>query len=409
MKKIDKCRICGNKNLISIIDLGELCFTGVFPKSADEFVPKGRLELVKCHGNGFCGLLQLRHSFDMGLLYGKNYGYRSGLNPSMVRHLLQLANKATNLVNLAEGDVIIDIGSNDGTLLNAFPPDKYQLIGIDPTGEKFKKYYRDDIKLIPSFFSLENVKQIAKKEAKIITSIAMFYDLEDPLTFMKDIYDLLDDRGIWLFEQSYTPKMILNGAYDAICHEHLDYYCLKQIKWMTDMVGFKITDIQFNNVNGGSFCIAVSKKGKEADRLNEYLTLENKLGFDAIERFESFEKKVKRHKLELNNFLRELKEAGKLVIGYGASTKGNVILQYCGIDTELLPYIAEVNEDKFGRFTPGSKIKIISDKDAMTMSPDYLLVLPWHFKEFIIEKEEQFLKKNGKLIFPLPYIEVFSV
>lgn len=409
MAEIDKCRICGNRNLYPVIDLGELCFTGIFPKCIDEVVPKGRLELVKCYGEESCGLLQLRHSFDMTLLYGMNYGYRSGLNPSMVRHLSNLTEKVTKMVNLKKGDLIIDIGSNDGTLLNTFPAGRYQLIGIDPTGEKFKKYYRSDILLFPDFFSYEKVKKIINKKATLVTSIAMFYDLEEPLKFMQDIYELLDDDGVWLFEQSYTPEMIITGAYDAICHEHLDYYCLKQIKWMTDLVGFKIIDIEFNDVNGGSFCIVVSRRGKESQKLKEYLLKEQELGFDSLERYEHFKKKVNEHRQKLKNFLLGLKKDGHKVLGYGASTKGNVVLQYCGIDSELLPYIAEVNEDKFGSFTPGTKIQIISEEEAKKMMPEYLLVLPWHFRKFILKKEEHHLKKGGSLIFPLPDIEVFRL
>lgn len=409
MKAIERCRICGNKNLFPVIDLGELCFTGIFPKSESEVVPKGRLELVKCFGTGSCGLLQLKHSFDMSLLYGKNYGYRSGLNPSMISHLHGICEKVMTMVDLKKGDLIIDIGSNDGTLLKAYPKGEFQLMGIDPVGEKFRQFYREDIILIPTFFSLEKVKEVTKRKAKVITSIAMFYDLEAPLQFMKEIYELLDEDGIWLFEQSYTPKMILSGAYDTICHEHLDYYCLRQIKWMTDRVGFKIVDIDFSEVNGGSFSIVVSKKGRETEKVKEYLTAEERWGLDDIERFKSFEEKVKRHKEELLGLLERLKRDGANVAGYGASTKGNVILQYCGIGPELLPYIAEVNEDKFGSYTPGTKIKIVSEDEMRKMAPQYLLVLPWHFKGFILEKERDFLKKGGKFIFPLPDVEVYAL
>ncbi len=407
MKEIDKCRICGNRELVPVVNLGDLCFTGIFPSTPDEEIPKGRLELVKCAKyKDSCGLLQLRHSFDLNLLYGSNYGYRSGLNKSMVAHLKSIARYVQRLVPLKKSDLIIDIGSNDGTFLNFFPPEKFHLVGVDPTAEKFRTFYRDDILVLPTFFTKDLITSTINQKAKVITSIAMFYDLEEPLKFMKDIYDILEDDGIWLFEQSYTPGMIQNLAYDTICHEHLDYYCLKQIKWMADCVGFKIIDLKFNNVNGGSFCIVVSKKGKETEDVKPYLEKEKESGFDTLEKYEGFEEKIKLHKKHLLNLLHSLNEKGKKILGYGASTKGNVVLQYCNITTKEIPYIAEINEDKFGRYTPGTKIKIISEKDALALKPDYLLVLPWHFKEYIINKEAEYLKKGGKLIFPLPDIEV---
>lgn len=407
--KISKCRICGNDNLVELINLGNMCFTGIFPKTAEEKVPEGRLQLVKCVDKHGCGLLQLSESFDLNLMYGENYGYRSGLNKSMVNHLGELAEICKRYVMLENGDVIIDIGSNDGTFLNFFPEEQFRLIGVDPTCEKFKKFYRKDILMLPTFFCKQLLIDKLDKKPKLITSIAMFYDLEEPLKFMQDVYDLLDDDGIWLFEQSYTPMMIKNGAYDAICHEHLDYYCLKQIKWMTDIVGFKIIEIMFNNINGGSFCIIVSKQGKETDKVKTFLEFEKKNGFDSIEKYERFEERLKEHKKNLRDLLFKIKDEGKKILGYGASTKGNVILQYCNIDRSLLPFIGEVNEDKFSRFTPGTKIPIISEKEVLAMIPDYLLVLPWHFKEFIIEKEIEYLKKGGQLVFPLPEIEVIKI
>jgi len=409
MAEITQCRICGSKDLVDVVNLGELCFTGIFPRSKDEFVPKGRLQLVKCLDDTGCGLLQLKDSFDLNILYGKHYGYRSGLNPTMVKHLAELAAISKKFVNLKKDDVILDIGSNDGTFLRNFPENMFMLVGIDPTGEKFKDFYREDILLLPNFFSKELIKGKLNNKPKLITSIAMFYDLEAPLDFMRDIFEILDDDGVWLFEQSYTPKMIQDGAYDTICHEHLDYYCLKQIKWMADVVGFKIREIIFNEVNGGSFCIVVSKKGKESDKVEKFLEFERKNGFNSVKRYEQFEEMLKKHKTQLRSLLYKIKDEKKKVFGYGASTKGNVVLQYCEIDRELVPLIAEINEDKYNCFTPGTYIPIISEKEAMSMKPDYLLVLPWHFKDFIIKKEIEYLKKGGQLLFPLPQIEVFKL
>ncbi|MDZ4726919.1 MAG: class I SAM-dependent methyltransferase [Leptospira sp.] len=406
-KMITNCRICKSNELTPIANLGVQAFTGIFPKSKEEEVPSGSLELVKCM---HCGLVQLRHSFDLNLLYGQNYGYRSGLNQSMIAHLQATVEKITEIVNLSNGDLVIDIGSNDSTLLQAYPKN-LDLVGIDPTGVKFKSYYPDYIRLVPDFFSAANAKlAIGNKKAKIITSIAMFYDLEDPTQFMEDIRDVLADDGIWYFEQSYILSMLDTNSYDTICHEHLEYYALKQIKWMTDKVGLRIISVTLNKVNGGSFSIMVCKKDANypdnSSVVNKMLEQEEKRGLDNLQIYFEFNNRIQEYRDKLIQFFKTQKDAGKLVIGYGASTKGNVILQYCNITSDLMPYIAEVNQEKFGRFTPGTKIPIISEAEAKKLNPDFLFVLPWHFKESIIIREREYVKAGGHLAFPLPYLEV---
>jgi NDP-4-keto-2,6-dideoxyhexose 3-C-methyltransferase len=414
-KRITQCRICGNKNLVSLLNLGEQALTGIFPKSKEEIITSGPLELVKCHPHNeedkVCHLVQLNHSYDSSEMYGLNYGYRSGLNQSMVRHLREIVAYATSLVNLAEGDLIVDIGSNDSTLLQSYPLDKkLHLLGIDPTGKKFAKYYPDHIQLVPDFFSAEALQKKAPgKKAKIITSIAMFYDLEEPLLFVKEIADSLADDGIWIFEQSYLPLMLSTNAYDTVCHEHLEYYALEQIKWMMDKAGFKIIDVALNDTNGGSFRITVAKEKSGypvSDSVKKIMENEKSLGLTTLKPFEQFKENISKHKQELCTLISRLNKEGKKVFGYGASTKGNVILQYCSFTEKEIPYIAEVNEDKFGHCTPHTHIPIISEKEAENRKPDYYLVLPWHFRKGILEKEKEFRKNGGKFIFPLPTIEI---
>ena len=412
-EEIKKCRICGNSNLDSIINLGNQSLTGIFPKNKTEDVPKFPLELIKCdENNGGCGLLQLKHKGDLSLMYGKDYGYRSGLNKSMVNHLNNIVKKILNICELKENDLIIDIGSNDSTLLRAYPQN-LNLVGIDPTGIKFKKYYPEHIDLITDFFPSKQLgEKYPNKKAKIITSIAMFYDLEDPLRFMQEVYNNLEEEGIWVFEQSYMPLMIDNLAYDTICHEHLEYYRLQQIKWMADKIGFKIIDVEFNDTNGGSFLVIIAKKDsiyKERRKLiEEILTKEKDKKFHTLEPYLKFKGLVSKHKKEFINLLNNLKSKGKTVFGYGASTKGNVILQYCDITEKELPYILEVNTNKFGSYTPGTKIHIISEEEGKRLSPDYLIVFPWHFKKMIIEKEKSYIEEGGKFIFLLPEIDVIK-
>ena len=406
---IFECRICGNKNLTHIFNLGIQEFTGVFPKTVDEKVPKGPLSLVKCHGSTdeACGLVQLGHFFDKNVLYGDTYGYLSGLNASMVKHLKTIVDTSQKFVQLKKNDLIIDIGSNDGTLLNFFSPDKLNLIGIDPTALKFKKNYKKGIHIFSDFFpSQQFKKKFGNKKAKIIYSIAMFYDLDQPYDFVKEIYESLEEKGIWVLEQSYLPVMLDQLAYDTICHEHLEYYGLKQIKWIFDRVGLKIININFNDTNGGSFQIIAAKHKHPFPEIKKtikkVLTSEKKQGIHSLERYKKFEKKIKKHKDALIDLIHKLKKENKKIFGYGASTKGNVLLQYCNFGPKDIAYIADVNKDKYGSWTPGTHIPIIPEEQALEMQPDYFLVLPWHFKKNVLQRQKKFINSGGKLIFPLP-------
>ena len=358
-------------------------------------------------------MVQLRHSYDCNELYGSNYGYRSGLNSSMVSHLRDIVEKSLKLAPLRPGDLVIDIGSNDGTLLGFYPRCGAILVGIDPTAEKFRRYYNDDVVIIADFFSADVArKRCGNKHARIITSIAMFYDLEDPMAFVQQISEVLDEDGIWVLEQSYLPFMLEKNAYDTICHEHLEYYSLKQIKWLLDRASMKIVDVEFNDINGCSFKLTVAKARSRFSEctgiIREVLDKERAMGLDTARPYTAFRERVVEHRKRLITLLENLKIQGKKVIGYGASTKGNVILQYCGITRHLLSCIADVNEDKFGAFTPGTLIPIISEQEARAIQPDYFLVLPWHFRENFLEKEREYLKKGGKLIMPLPEIETIG-
>ena len=405
--KINKCRSCKSKKLDKAFSLGEQALTGLFPNNKKEQVTKGHLSLIICKN---CSLLQLEHSFNPDEMYGENYGYMSSLNQSMFEHLKNKVPKLQKKINLSSKDIVIDIGSNDGTFLGFFNK-KFKLIGVDPTIKKFQKFYRKDIIKIPNFF-FHNIldKNLKNKKAKLITTISMFYDLPDPIKFVEDIYKCLDKNGIWHLEQSYMPSMIKNFSYDTICHEHIEYYSLKSIKFILDKVGFKIIDIEFNNINGGSFALTVAKKNSnynENKRIVEWLLeKEEVLKYNDISTHKNFYQECLKQKKLLKNLLLNLNDMKKRVYGYGASTKGNVILQFCNIDSRLLPYIGEVNKYKYNKYTPGSGIKIISEKELKAKKPDYLLILPWHFKDFIVKKEQKFIRNGGKLIFPLPDIEI---
>ncbi len=409
---IEKCRVCGSTSLETILQLGDQALTGVFPTHKGQKVTSGPLDLVKCTGP--CGLVQLRHSYEPNEMYGENYGYRSGLNRSMVEHLQAKVEGLKKLVTIDKSDVILDVGSNDGTTLSFYPEGSATLLGIDPTSAKFARYYRHDIQRVADFFTADNFRKLAgNKKAKIVTSIAMFYDLEAPLDFMQHVHDVLADDGVWHFEQSYLPLMLSQLAYDTVCHEHIEYYGLQQIKWMADKIGFSLVDVQLNGSNGGSFAVTVKKKSAgKTDELPksaaDLLAKEKADGMDTLKPYQAFATAVEHHKMALNETLSGLRAQGKTVFGMGASTKGNVVLQYCGLTEKELPFVAEVNEEKFGRFCPGTEIPIISEADAAAKKPDAYLVLPWHFRDNLIRRHQEYLASGGKLLFPLPKIELVA-
>ncbi len=409
-KKVEKCRICGNAHLERVLDLGEQMLTGVFPREKGAKITTGPLHLVKCVGDDACGLLQMEHSYDLGEMYGENYGYRSGLNASMVAHLNRKVEKILKIVTLRDADLVVDIGSNDSTTLQAYPSKGPVLVGIDPTGIKFHSYYPAHIQLIPDFFSAALVKEhFPGKKAKIVTSISMFYDLEDPMGFMRQVFDVLADDGIWVFEQSYMPTMLDTNSYDTVCHEHLEFYALRQIKWMADRVGFKILDVEFNDINGGSFSVAVAKAHGDSavvHSVQKILDDERAKGLDTLVPYQEFAARVVQTKHDLLKFIVTAKEKGKSVAVLGASTKGNVLLQYCGLTTKDVAFVGEVNPEKFGCYTPGTWLPIIPEQELLANKPDYMIVLPWHFRQFFVTNKKF---STMSLVFPLPKVEVVKV
>lgn len=401
---LSKCRICQNESLVVVLDLGDHALSGVFPKTLDCSVPTAPLALVKCTE---CGLVQLSVSVSLSEMYGDNYGYRSGLNASMLEHLKSKVKKIENFIELSDDNVVIDIGSNDASTLKSYQNQSLTLVGVDPTGFKFIDYYPDHIKLITEFFPSKSLFCFLDgRKAKVITSFSMFYDLEDPIKFAQSIASSLAEDGIWVFEQSYAPLMITQNSFDTVCHEHLEYYNLKQLKFICDRANLKIVDIEFNNINGGSISIIAAGKSSDLKEFNELAYLldkEESDGFNSLDIYAQFQSSISIQKDKLLDFLRTARESGESVYALGASTKGNTLLQYWGIDSSLITAIGEVNRDKFGSFTPGTKIPIIAEDEVLAKNPDFIIVLPWHFSKFF--KDSKKFSKTS-LIFPLPTFEV---
>ncbi len=380
--------------------------TGIFPKKKDQDIPSGPVDLVQC---AQCELVQMEQTYSLEEMYGDNYGYRSGLNSSMVEHLKNNITYIQHIVKLKANDIVLDIGSNDGTSLNFLANQNYQLIGIDPSAEKFREHYHPDVNLVTDFFNEANFKKIfGNQKAKIVTSFSMFYDLEDPLQFAQDIYNILADDGVWFMEQSYLPSMLKTNSFDTICQEHLEYYSLKQIDWIAKKLHLKVIDINLNDVNGGSFQVVLAKSTTKLTSKNSKIDLfrANEETFFNRNPFKFFIDSVNRAKKELIDLLQKLKKENKKVYALGASTKGNVLLQYFDICSELIEFVGEVNPNKFNCFTPGTQIPIKSENEVLGMNPDYLLILPWHFKDFFINNKKF---EGMKLIFPLPVLEVIEL
>jgi GDP-mannose 4,6-dehydratase len=413
-KVIEKCRICNNNNLVDIVDLGNHVISSRFLKSVTENVPSSPLVLTKCCGENVCNLVQLKHTVDSNEMYEQNYGYRSGINTTMTKHLQKIVSDLETLYMIPNTDyTILDIGSNDATLLKSYASQNHTLIGIDPTGSQFKQYYTSNITLIPDYFSEDVYTSKHFEKAHIITSIAMFYDLPDPLDFMKNIKNILAPAGVWFIEQSYLPSMIEALSFDTVCHEHLEYYTFEQIKWMADKVGLKILDVSLNDCNGGSFRVTLTHSdnmlyNQNFDNIEQIVHKEKSLDLNNLEIYREFMKKCDKIKKDLMNFLNYQKQTGKTICIYGASTKGNTLLQYFGINHTLIDCIAERNTNKYGQFTPGTLIPIVSEAIVRDLKPHFMLVLPWHFKTEFLIREQEYLNQGGQFIFPLPQIDVIS-
>jgi cyclopropane fatty-acyl-phospholipid synthase-like methyltransferase len=355
--------------------------------------------------------VQLAHHYRGEDMYGAGYGYRSSITQTMVRHL---QSKAAALVALARpqpGDAVLDIGCNDGTLLRSYDGLGLQRVGVDPSAAPFAAEYPQDIRLIVDFFGADRVRhEIGKLRFKIITSIAMFYDIARPLDFMRQIAALLAEDGVWETEQAYLPTTIDNLCYDAVCHEHLAYYGLHQIAWLAEQAGLALLDAAPNGINGGSFRVVLARLGSRlpANRnaISAMLEREVRKGFLAREPYVRFARDVARHREIVREFFGRAESARKTVLGYGASTKGNVLLQYCGITRKQLPGILERYPRKYGLVAPGTRIPIIPEEEGRARRPAYLFVLPWHFRDEMIPRESRYLESGGQLVFPLPRFEI---
>ena len=416
IKEIKCCRVCGNEKLVPIISLGEQHISN-FISSEMEEKEKVPLDLVLCElKSGGCGLLQLRHTTPGELMY-EQYWYRSGLNESMRLALADITQSIRPLLLLKPDDRVLDIGCNDGTLLRSYGVDGLQLYGIDPAKNLVPYSSKGTTKIINDYFSAEAIgKNLPGTKFKAITSIAMFYDLDDPNKFVGDIAKVLEPEGLWIIQMSYLPLMLETNAFDNICHEHLEYYSLMSLESLLERHGLEVFDVSLNDVNGGSFrayCGFNTNSRLKAipaaqERVLAMRHAEMKLGLDERTIYEQFASRIDGLKEKTFGFIKSEVAKGKKIYVYGASTKGNTLLQTYGLDKTLITAAAERNSDKYGKMTIGTHIPIISEDEARVKKPDYFLILPWHFLSTFIAREDNYLKCGGKFIVPLPQFKILG-
>ena len=405
-----KCRTCASISREVILNFGNLALTGVFLEIGTD-VPRAPLTLIRCLN---CGLIQLAHSYDSTSLYGESYGYESHLNKGMSSHLTHRAKvlESKFLKNISE-PIIVDIASNDGTMLAGYQNPNAKLVGIDPLISVVSDCYPKGAIKIAEFFSAAAYKKQISSRANLVTSLSVLYDLDSPETFASDVYEILEENGVWHFEQSYLPTMIRTLSYDTICHEHLLYLSLHDIEGILKKTGFQILDATLNSANGGSIAVTAIKSmsvQKSSPFVDYLLIKEIKEGIIDGTAIKHFAVLANRHKVELMQLMSNYKDEGYLINGLGASTKGNVLLQWLGLDCSVINAIGDVNPRKYGKQTPGTGIPIVPEHKVISSgnSKTLTLVLPWHFRVGIIEKSFTLLEGGGSLLFPLPQIEVVA-
>ena len=403
---ITNCRNCRNKYFYKLFSLGFLSYTGIF-KSKKSIIPKDELKLIMCKK---CNLVQLSKNFNPKIMYDSNYGYRTGINKTMTNHVQNVVKNMIKKTKLKKNDYVLDIASNDGTLLNFYPRNIVKC-GVDPILKKYINNYKKVKFKFNDFFNYKIFKnRNIKKKFKIITALSVFYDLKKPNRFLSDIKKILDKDGLFFLEFADLASILRFKMFDTICHEHLEYYSFDVINKMAKQNELKIIDITHNDINGGSIGIYLSHETAKF-KINEksikkIKKIERKMCLKSPKTFDNFFKDIIKIKNDLKKIILELKIKKKIIHGYGASTKGNVLLQFFKINNEDINIIADKNPKKNNLYTPGTKIKIVGEDISRGKKPDYYLVLPWHFKKEILKREKNMINKGTKFIFPLPKIKI---
>lgn len=401
---IKKCRSCLSKDLTNIISLGEQYLSDFL--SSNKKPKKYPLDLVLCSS---CYLLQLKHTVPQAELYTERYGYRSGINKTMQKELREIVGKSQGMLKDNKlKKLVVDIGANDGTLLSNYKEDVFR-IGIEPIKKFVKQCKKYANIIINDFFNADSYRRrLGNKKAHLITAISCFYDIDDPNKFISDVKKILHSDGIFVIQQNYLGLMLKYNAFDNIVHEHLEYYSLLSLESLLNKHSLEVFDVELSDINGGSFRTFISNKGimPIKQRVTKLRDQEKKIKLKDIKTYKDFAVKAKRTRKKLHSFLTKLKEQNKSVYVYGASTRGNTLLQFCKVNNKLVKKAIERNSEKWGKKISSVGIPIISEEQARREKPDYMLILPWFFREEFLQREKAYLDSGGHFIFPLPRPEI---
>lgn len=412
LEAIRECRICGKRELMPVLSLG-MQYLSNFVDDPDQELYAAPVELVLCNKeDGGCGLLQLRHTVPPDLLYRK-FWYKSGTNQTMKDALADIVTKAKKLIRLQAGDIVLDIGANDGTLLRSYGQRNLKLVGFEPATNLMDEARTGTTKIFNDFFNHTAFeKEFNNQKAKIITSIAMFYDLDEPNEFVSDIVKTLHKDGIWIVQMNYLATMLENNAFDNIVHEHLEYYSLGSLESLLKRHDLVVFDVELNDINGGSIRTYIKHKDCKSypvtKRVSKTRSYEHKIHLEDYKTYQKFAKRLETLKSKTYNFVKAEVSKGRTVYVYGASTRGNTLLQYYNLDYRLIKAAADRNTIKWGKNTAGTYIPIISEEQARKERPDYFLVLPWYFIDEFVSREKEFLESGGKFIVPLPTFKIIQ-
>ncbi len=402
--KLKRCRSCNSNLLISILSLGNQ-YLSDFSKNNTK--PKAfPLNIVLCKN---CKLVQLDYTTPSKYLYTERYGYRSGINQTMKDELKNVVNQSLDMVKITNKKIVaVDIGANDGTLLSFYPKKVFR-IGVEPI-KKFAKETKKNAEIVVNdFFNFNSYNIKAKNiKADLITVISCFYDMEKPNQFVKDLKKIMNEDAILVIQQNYLVEMLKKNAFDNIVHEHLEYYSYTSLSYLLKNHGLEIFDVEIRDLNGGSFRTYIAKIGNKpiSQRVKKMQEMEKKLKLNNKYVYLKFAKRIRQNKNKLLKLIREFKTDGKNVYLYGASTRGNTLLQYFELDSTLIQKAVERNPEKWGKKISSVGIPIISEQEARKEKPEYMLVLPWFFKEEFLKRETSYLKSGGHFIFPLPKMEI---
>jgi hypothetical protein len=387
------CRVCGSRDLEEVFSLGNL-YVSDFPAERNATGIRAPLDLVLCSA---CKLLQLRHTAPQEIMYTRHYWYRSGITSTMRAALKDIAQSAESLVKLRPGDLVLDIGANDGTLLSAYSTPDIIKVGCEPANNLVEELRKTTPHVIHDFWSAHTFEKLfPKRKSRITTAIGMFYDMEDPNQFVADAASTLADDGIFIAQLMCLRPMLEKNDLGNICHEHLEFYSLESLRVLFENNGLEVFELEENNINGGSYRIYCRLFNAGSIELADNLTTADYLAF--FDRVNTVRERCV-------SFIRGEVDRGKKVYVYGASTKGNTILQYFGLTSDLVTGAADRSPEKWGRFTVGTSIPIVSEEEARKKA-DYFFVLPWAFLDEFLERESAWRSRGGKFIVPFPEFRV---